>query len=73
MAVLQKANNQNDLNKCMHFILIMSLCHVNRADHDHVLKMRTVNLWLYKKQIYESHACLTFRFSICPAFGNAIN
>lgn len=39
MVVVRKTNDQNDLNKCMHLILIMSLFRVNRTDHDSVLKM----------------------------------
>ena len=39
MVVVQKTNDQNELNKCMHLILIMSLFHLNRTDHDSVLKL----------------------------------
>lgn len=39
MVAVRKTNDQNDLNKCMHLILIMSLFHVNRTDHNSILKM----------------------------------
>ena len=57
MVTVQKTNDQNDLNKCMHLILIMSLFHENRTDHDSILKMLNNFVTLQKIDLLKS--CLS--------------